>query len=151
VAAAVIAGEGAFIASVVTAIACVASPIARLIAMEVVELLFVAPWHWSPVPMVRIVSVVDMAVELMGAVEPAASADEDSPIEPVRTVVTVGCAVIGSVVKIPIRARRLHSDADGDLGWHRARAAEQSNRESYARKGFHFGHGFSVLHFEVSA
>jgi hypothetical protein len=150
VAAAVIAGEGAFIASVVTGVACMASPIARLIAMEVVELLFVAPRHWSPVPMVRIVPVVDVAIELVGAVEPAASADEDSPIKPIRTVVTVGCAVIWRVVEIPIRAHRLRSDADGDLGWHRARAAKQSDGESCARKGFHFGHDVSVLHFEVS-
>jgi hypothetical protein len=117
VAAAVISGESVFIARVVVTVAGVASPIARLVAVEVVELLCATLRQRSPVTVMRIVAVVDVTVKVFGAVEPAASADEHSVDEPIGPVVAVGCAVIWSVVEVPIGAHRLHSNADGDLGW----------------------------------
>jgi hypothetical protein len=130
--AAVISGESVFVARVMTGVASVASPIARLVAMEVVELLLIARRQRSSVPAAGIVPVVDMAVEFVGAVEPATGADENSAIEPIRAIVAIGRAVIGSVIEVPIRARGLHSDTERDLGWRHARAAEYGNRESCA-------------------
>ena len=48
--------------------------------MEVVELLFAAPRQRSAVTVVRIVTVVDMAVELGGAMEPVAGSDKHPAI-----------------------------------------------------------------------
>jgi len=121
--AAAISGELVLIVRVMTGVACVASPIARLVAMEVVELLFAAPRQRSSVPMVGIVAVVDMAVEFVGTVEPAASANEHPAIKPIGTVVAVRCAVVWRVVEVPIGAHGLHSNTERDLGWRHARTA----------------------------
>ena len=117
VAAAVISGKGVLVARVVVTVASVASPIARFVAVKVVELLCATLRQRSPVTVTRIVAVVDMTVKVFGAAEPAASANEHSVDEPIGPVVAVGCTVIWSVVEVPIGAHWLHSNADGDLGW----------------------------------
>jgi len=145
VAAAAISGEGVFIARVMTCVACVASPIACLVAMEMVELLFAAPRQRSSVPVVGIIPVVNMAVKAAWAMEPATSANEHSAIKPIGAVVAVGRAAVWGVVEVPIGAYRLHSNTDGDLGWRHAHTAEQGSSENCASKGFHFGHVFSFV------
>ena len=123
VAATVISGECVLIARVVVAVADMASPVARLVAVEVIELLFAAPRQRTVVTVTRIVAVINMTVEVFGTVVPVASADEYSVHEPVWPVVAVGRTVIWSVVEVPIGAHRLHSKADGDLGLRSTRTA----------------------------
>jgi hypothetical protein len=88
-----------------------------LIRLEVIEGYRAARWHRTAVSVVRIVTVVDMAVETVRPVEPGTSADEDSADEPVGAVVAVGSAVVGWVVEIAVWANRLGTDVDanGDL------------------------------------
>jgi hypothetical protein len=123
VAVAVISGECVFTAGSVVAIACVAAAVARLVTVEVVELLFAAPGQGAVVAVTRVVAVVYVSVKVAGAVVPAAGTDEDPAIKPVRPVIAVGRAVVRGVVKVAVGADWLHSDADGELGGRNARAA----------------------------
>jgi hypothetical protein len=78
---------------------------------------------WTNVAVMWIEAVINVAVELVGAVEPRASSDEHATVEPLGPVVTIwGAVVWGEVVKA-IRANRLWSDIDGDLGRCRLRDA----------------------------
>jgi hypothetical protein len=116
--AAAISGEGVFTARIMAGIADVASSVARLIAVEVVELLLAATRQGTVVPVVRIVAVVDMAVETGMAVEPGAGSDEHSADIPIGPIVAVGSAVVGRIVEIAVGAAggRADVDADGNLG-----------------------------------
>jgi hypothetical protein len=146
-AAAVISGEGVFIAGVMIAGACVASPIASLVAVEVVEGLFAAPRKRSSVAVVGIKAVVDMAVKVARAAEPMTSADKHPVHKPIGPVVAVGCAVVWSVVEVSVGADRLRSEGDGDLGWHYARRAKQGGCENCESEGVNFGHDLSLVGF----
>jgi hypothetical protein len=107
-----------------------ASAIARFIGVKVVEALFTAPRDRAIVSVVRIETVVHVSVETMRAVEPGAGADEESADKPVRTVVAVGSAVVGCVIKVPIGAHGRDANADRDLGGAQSCTAEQRNREN---------------------
>jgi hypothetical protein len=117
----VIARQGVFMPRFVTSVAYVALPIPCLVSVEVVKLLFSAPWQRSMVPVTRIVAVVDMAVKAGMAVKPGPSSDKDPTQKPIGSVVAVRCAVIGSVVEVPVRANRGNPNADCDLGSRRHR------------------------------
>jgi hypothetical protein len=118
-----ISGQGVFAACIMARVACVTLPIPRLVGVEVVELLLAASWHRSNVTVMRIVAVVDMAVEAVRAVKPGAGANEQAAGKPIGPIVAVGSAVIGSVVEVPIGAHGRHSNVDGDLGWRNGDAA----------------------------
>jgi hypothetical protein len=93
-----------------------ALPIACLVAMEVVEWRLAALRHWPSVAIVRVKAVVNMAEKAMVAMEPWTSSNEDAAVKPVGPVVTVGRAIIGSVVKVSIWAAWFNANIDGDLG-----------------------------------
>jgi hypothetical protein len=151
VAATAISGEAVFIVCVVIAGACMASPIARLVAVEVIERLFAAARHRSSVAVAGIIAVVDMAVEVAGAAEPAAGADEHAVVEPIGPVVAVGRAVIWSVVVVAVGTDRLDTEVDGDLGWRYARGAKQGSCENCECEGADFGHDLSLIELSGSS
>jgi hypothetical protein len=146
-AAAAISGEGVLIVRIMIAGACMASPIARFVAVEVIEGLFAALWIRSMVAVAGVEAVIDMAVELAGAAEPAPSADKDSILKPIGPIVAVRRAVIRSVVVVAIGAHRLHSEIDGDLGRRYARRAKQGGCESCESDGSNLGHNLSLIGF----
>jgi hypothetical protein len=85
----------------------VAATITHLVAVEAFEIIgwrVIGPVRriGAMVAMMRVEMVVHMAIEVMAAVEPRAGADEDAAVEPLRAIVPVGCAVIGSVVIVAI-------------------------------------------------
>ena len=98
--------------------------------------------HRAMVAMLRIKAIVYMAVEGGGTVEPRASTDEDTAVEPFRTVVTVGSAVVGSVIVIPVRAAGFRTDVDayGDLGTRDGRDAEKGDSNSRSKNVFQTTH-----------
>ncbi len=145
IAASAISGEGVFIVRIMITGACMASPIARLVAVEVVEGLSAALGQRSVVAVTRVIAVIDMAVEVAGAMEPVAGADKNSVHKPIGPVVAVRRAVVGSVVEVAIGADRLRTEGDGDLGWRYARRAKQRNGEGRESEGFEFGHGLSLI------
>ena len=77
-AAAAIAGKRTFMATVVGGVTDVALSVSRLIGMEVVEPLCSAFGHRSPVTIVGIVAVVDVAVKAARTMKPGAGADKYS-------------------------------------------------------------------------
>jgi hypothetical protein len=115
VTAASISGQGVFAATIMARVAYVTLPIPRLVCVEVVELLLPASWQRSNVTVMRVIAVIDVAVEAVRAVKPRAGADKQPAGEPIGAVVTVGSAVIGRIVEVPVGAYWRHSDVDGDL------------------------------------
>jgi hypothetical protein len=114
-----ISGEGVFRLSVMACFAYVASPIARLVCLEMVEALRPTLRHWSSVTVMRIIAVVDMAIKAARAVKPGASSNKHPSSKPIRPIIAIGRTIIRGVVEVPVRTHGSHSDvyADGNLGW----------------------------------
>jgi hypothetical protein len=119
--AAMISRQCVFTRSVMASIADVASPIPRLVSVEVIEALRPTLRQRSNVTMMRIKAVVDMAVEAVRAVKPGAGPKKHPADKPIGPVISVGSTVIWGIVEIPVRAYGSHSDvyADGNLGLRR--------------------------------
>jgi hypothetical protein len=82
------------------------APIPSLIALEVVERLCPTPRQRPMISMMRVIAVIDMAVEAARPMEPGPRSKKHAAYEPVRPVIPIGRAVIWSVVKVPVRANR---------------------------------------------
>jgi hypothetical protein len=115
-AAAVVSGERMFTAGFMAGIANVALPVARLVAVEVVEALFASSRQRSVVAVVGVKAVVDMAVKAAVAVKPRTRSDEEAALNPVGPIVAVGGAVIRLIVEVAVGAIGRHSNVDGNLG-----------------------------------
>jgi hypothetical protein len=105
-----------FTTTIMARIAYVTLPIASLIRVEVVKRLLSAAGKRSTITVMRIVAVVDVAVEAVRTMKPGTSPNKHSSSKPIGPVVTVGSTVIGSIVEVPIGAHRRHSNVDGNLG-----------------------------------
>ena len=73
-------------------------------------------WHWAVIAVIRIETVIYVAVELGGAVKPGANANENPARKPFRAVVAVGSTRVRSVVIVAVRASGLDPNGDADLG-----------------------------------
>jgi hypothetical protein len=102
VAALAMSGQLVFIAGVMIAFDYVASPISRLVAVEVVVGLISAPRHRSSIAVMRVKPAIDMAGKVFRAVEPGASSNKHAANKPVGPVVAVRRAVVRSVREVPI-------------------------------------------------
>jgi hypothetical protein len=109
----------AFVASA----ASVAASITHLVSVEVIEGLLSTVRVWTNVAMMWIEAIINVSVEVVGAVEPRAGPDEHAAGEPLGPVVPIWGAVVWGEVVEAIRANRLWSDIDGDLGRCRPRDA----------------------------
>jgi hypothetical protein len=120
-----IAGKSVLTAAIVPGIAHVASPVPRLVSLEMVESLRSASRQRSIVSVVRIKAVVHVTIKAARSVKPWAGSDKYSTDEPVWAVVAIGSAIVRSVIEIPVGAYRRHTnvDTDGDLGWRSGRKA----------------------------
>jgi len=114
-----ISGEGVFTPRFMASIADIASPIPRLVSLEVVEALRTAFGHRSSITVMRIIAVVDMAVEAARAVKPGAGSKKHSANKPIGAIVAVRSTVIWGIVEVPVRTDGGYPDvyADGNLGW----------------------------------
>jgi hypothetical protein len=86
--------------------------------------------------------VVNVTVEVVGAVEPRAGSDEYATAEPLGPIVSVWGAVVRGEVVVAIRAHRLWSDIDGYLGACGARNTQQSGNQGRKGKEFPIAHVF---------
>jgi hypothetical protein len=88
--------------------------VAGLEVMEVIWWLVVTTvrGETTVIAIARIIGVIHVAVEVRGTVEPTTGTDEDAAVEPLRTVVTIGSAVIWGIVIVAIRAGRGSTDVD---------------------------------------
>ena len=129
-----------FTAPVMARVSYMTSPISRFVRMEVTERLFPALWHRSPVTMVGIVAIIDVAVEAMRAVEPRAGSEEDPADEPIRPIVAIRGTGIWGVIKVPVRANRRGSNVDGNLSRCYRHSTHHSNSENTESKRLPAGH-----------
>ena len=123
-------------ASACMASAHVAAPITHLVSVEVIKGLVSTLRMWTSVAVMRIETVVNVAIEVVGAVEPRASSDEHAAAEPLGPVVPVWRAVVWSEIVVTIRASRFYSHIDRDLRRCRARNAQQSHNQGWKCKKF---------------
>jgi hypothetical protein len=105
--------------------ACVATPISHLVSMEVIEGLVSTLRMGTPVAVMWIETVINVALEVVGAMKPGASSNEHATIEPLRPVVPVRRAVVWREIVVAIRASRFYSDIHRNLRRWRARNAQQ--------------------------
>ena len=119
--------EGVFTATFMGSVSNVALPITSFIGVEVVELPLTTRRERSVVTVMRVIAVVDVSVEAVGAMKPGAGSNKHAAQKPVGSVVAVGGAVIWSVVKVPIRAHGRNANVDGNLGTATGGAAQQGN------------------------
>jgi len=131
------------IAGIVAGVPCVASPIPRLVAVEVIELPLTAFGHRPVIAMMRVIAVVHMAIEPFVAAIPWPCSKEDPAGKPVRSVIAVGGTLIGFIVEVPVWAFRCHANADTNLRASLRCATDQRNAESCKSKNFTVGHSFS--------
>ena len=132
----------ASMASARMASACVAAPITHLVSVEVIKGLVSTVRMWTMVAVMWIETVINVAVEVVGAVEPRAASDEHAAAEPLGPIVPVWRAAVWGVIVVAIRARRFCSDIDRDLRRCRARNAQQSRNQGSKGKKFTIAHEF---------
>jgi hypothetical protein len=147
-AAAVEAGKGVFTAGFMRSVTFVALPVTGFVAVEVIEPLFTASGERAVITVVRVETVVHVAIEPMWPMKPGAGSDEHATVEPIRPVISVRSAVVRGVVKIAIRAYGSNPDADRDL--RRRNLGRAQERHAYGRdsKRFSGEHKFSSLRLE---
>jgi hypothetical protein len=114
-----ISGERVLTLRFMASVAYVASPISRLVSLEVVEALRPALRHRSSVTVMRIKPVVDMSVKAVRAVKPRACSKKHPANKPVRSVVAVRSTVIGLIVEVSVRTHGSHPEVYANLylGW----------------------------------
>jgi hypothetical protein len=88
-AAAMKAWQSVFTAPIMRSVAYVATSVARFICLEVVEGCSAAARHRPVVAVIRVITVVDVAVEAVVTVKPRAGSNENSAIKPIRPVVAI--------------------------------------------------------------
>jgi hypothetical protein len=114
-----ISGERVLSLRFMASVAYVASPISRLISLEMVEALRPALRHRSSVTVMGVIAVIDMSVKALMAVKPRACSKKHPSNKPIRAVVTVRSTVIGRIVEVSIRTHGSCADvyANGNLSW----------------------------------
>src|SRR5713226_7244702 len=132
----------ACMASAYVASVCVAAPVTHLVSVEVIKGLVSMVRMWTMVAVMWIETVINVAVEVVGTVEPRAGSDEHAAVEPLGPVVPVWRAAVWFEIVVAIRATRFCSDIDRDLRRCRARNAQQSRNQGSKGKKFPIEHKF---------
>jgi hypothetical protein len=123
-----------FAAAVMTGITYMAMTVLCLISMKMVERLLALHRIRSVVAMARIVAVIDMPIKSVRAVKPGAGSDEHPSEKPIRTIITVGRTLVGSIVEIAIGTNRWCPNADGYLRRCTGKPAQHGRGEPRKRK-----------------
>jgi hypothetical protein len=131
-------------------IAYIASPIPRLITLEVVEGPRSALRQRSGITMMGIKAVVDVAVKAVRTVKPGASSKKHTAHKPIGPIVPIRSTVVWFIVEVAVRAHGSRSDiyADGHLGWRHRCAAQKADDENCKSKRTNFEHGCSLFLFD---
>jgi len=112
-----VSGQRMLAASVVGGLADMASAIACLVGMEVVEGRFPAAGEGSVVTVAWVVAVVHVTIKALMPVEPRTGPDEYSTDKPVWSVIAVGGTVVGRIVEVAVGADGRAADLDRNLRW----------------------------------
>lgn len=127
----------------------VSAPIPRFIPFEVAGCRAMGSslsgvWYRAMIAVVRIIPVVYMTMKASGTMEPRTGPDENTAGKPFRTVIPIGSAAIGRVVKVAVWTYRGDSDGDSDLGLGCGGGRKtKANSNCYYRKIFKSSHSFT--------
>ena len=116
-----------FVARIMTGISYMPLAVPRFVRVEVGEWLLPAFRDRSNVTVMRVVPVIDVAIEAMRTVEPRTGSDEDAANEPIRPIVTIGSTVVWGVVEVSVRAYWCDSNVDGNLSRYNRTAGEDDS------------------------
>ena len=119
-----------FTDSIMARFAYVASSIPRFVRVKMGERPLSTIRQRSHVSVVGIIAIVHVTIEVMTAMKPRAGSDENAASKPIRSIITIGSAVIRGIVEITVRAHRRHSNVDGNLSRSHRHAAHHCNGES---------------------
>jgi hypothetical protein len=72
-------------------------------------------WPWAIITVLRMKTVIYVAMEIGRAVKPRASTNEDASRKPLRAIVPIGGTFVRRGIVVPIRTHRRNSDLDGYL------------------------------------
>jgi len=72
-------------------------------------------WPWAGIAVLRMETVVYVAMEVGWAVKPRARPNEDATYKPFRAIVPIGSAFVRRDIVVPIGTHRRDSDLDGYL------------------------------------
>ena len=97
-------GEGVLTTTIMAGVASVAHAVAGFVGVEVIETRLTTAGQRAVVAVTRVKAVVDVAPEAVVAVEPGTGSKKYPAIEPVGSVVSIGGAVVGRVVKVAVGA-----------------------------------------------
>ena len=89
----------------------VTASITHLVSVEVIEGLISTLRMWTNVAVMWVEAVINVAEEVVGAVEPRASSEEHAAVEPLGSVVPIWGAVVRGNVVVAIRANRDYAPA----------------------------------------
>ena len=106
--------ESVFSLPFMASIAYVASPIPRLVSLEVVEALRPPLRQRTNVTVMRIKAVVHMAEKAVRAAKPGAGSKKHPANKPIRPIVAVRSTVIRGIVEVPVGTHGSHSDVNAD-------------------------------------
>lgn len=105
---------------------------------------------FAVVAVIRMVVVVDIAVEVFRTVKPWAGADKDAVGKPLWTVVTVRSATVRRSFEITVRTRGRYADADADLGLGSgSTCCDAETSDGGQSDKFHSAHSFTSLKLEI--
>ena len=102
-----------------------AMTIAHFVAVKILYVaaisVFVTPmfstiWIAAAKSIVAVEMIIDMSPEVVWTVVPRSGANEDPVHKPLRSIVSVGCAVIGRVIEIAVRTDGRRADLHSNLG-----------------------------------
>jgi hypothetical protein len=129
-AAAAVSGQSMLATGFVVSVANVAVAVARLVALEVVELTGASLRQGTVVTIPRVKAIVNVAIKAGAAVKPWTGTNEHPAEKPVGAIVAIRCAVERDVIKVAVGANGSHSDADGNLRRPQGCTTEQRSGEN---------------------
>jgi hypothetical protein len=131
--------KGDFLYSADTSLASAAVTIVNFATMKVLNVAvpscagcFAACRHGTVIAVVGVEVVIDMAVEVSGAMKPWAGTDEGSTGEPLGAIVAVGSATVGSSFVVAVGAVRSDPDVDAYLGLCWGGRCSEERKTSYS-------------------
>jgi hypothetical protein len=107
-------GEGVLATTVVAGVAYMPLAVTGFVGVEVVEARLSTAGKRAVVAIMRVKTVIDVAMEAVRTVEPGTGSDEHSADKPVGAIVAVWGAIIGRVVEVAVGALGRHANVDTD-------------------------------------
>jgi hypothetical protein len=107
------------------------------------------PRHRSVIAMTVIEVMIDMAIEMIGAMEPRSSSNEHTARKPFRTVISVRRAVVRRNFVVAVRAYRRRTDLNCNLCVCRSLirgGKKQAGRKRSQTKTFQHSHSITSVH-----